>query len=189
MWQKHLRRETQIIKFKNAFHIWINIGYICERTLSVMPRVKSHVHVRLTDCNLQSQLHCAVTSFRAEFRKIDQLPTASGVGMGTETRYLIGLGAKLWKTGVSISSDVNGSVIGTGEIMKTHIHLLLLYIYTHYLANSIPPESPAVFICNNIQTLVYDAFLLFPIQKGDRSHVDEFQHAQHESPVYDRRVN
>ncbi len=37
--------------------------------------------------------------------------------------------------------------------MKTHIHLLLLYIYTHYLANSIPPESPAVFICNNIQTL------------------------------------
>ncbi len=49
--------------------------------------------------------------------------------------------------------------------MKTHIHLLLLYIYTHYLANSIPPESPAVFICNNIQTLVYDAFLLFPNQK------------------------
>ncbi len=81
--------------------------------------------------------------------------------MGTETRYLIGLGAKLWKTGVSISSDVNGSAIGTGEIKKTHIHLLLLYIYiyTHYLANSIPPESPAVFICNNIQTLVYDAFL------------------------------
>ncbi len=52
--------------------------------------------------------------------------------------------------------------------MKTHIHLLLLYIYiyiyTHCLANSIPPESPAVFICNNIQTLVYDAFLLFAIQ-------------------------
>ncbi len=58
--------------------------------------------------------------------------------------------------------------------MKTHIHLLLLYIYTHYLANSIPPESPAVFICNNIQTLVYDAFLLFPNQKRDRAHVDEF---------------
>ncbi len=52
------------------------------------------------------------------------------VGMGTETRYFIGLGAKLWKTGVSISSDVNGFVIGTGEIKKTHIHLLLLYIYT-----------------------------------------------------------
>ncbi len=53
--------------------------------------------------------------------------------------------------------------------MKTHIHLLLLYVYTHYLANYIPPESPAVFICNNIQTLVYDAFLLFPNQKRDRS--------------------
>ncbi len=46
--------------------------------------------------------------------------------------------------------------------MKTHIYYC--YIYTHYLANSIPPESPAVFICNNIQTLVYDAFLIFPIQ-------------------------
>ncbi len=92
--------------------------------------------------------------------------------MGTKTRYLIGLGAKLWKTGVSISSDVNGSAIGTGEIKKTHIHLLLLY--THYLANSIPPESPAVFIYINIQTLVYDAFLLFPNQKRDRAHVEEF---------------
>ncbi len=90
------------------------------------------------------------------FRKYNALK----LGMGTETRYLIGLGAKLWKTGVSINSDVNGSAIGNGEIKKTHIHLLLLYIYTHYLANSIPPESPAVFICNNIQTLVYDAFLL-----------------------------
>ncbi len=36
------------------------------------------------------------------------------VGMDTETRYLISLVAKLWKTGVSISSDVNGSSIGTG---------------------------------------------------------------------------
>ncbi len=52
--------------------------------------------------------------------------------MGTETRYLIGLGAKLWKTGVSINSDVNGSVIGTGEIKKTHIHLLL-YVYIYYI--------------------------------------------------------
>ncbi len=33
------------------------------------------------------------------------------LGMGTETRYLICLRAKLWKTGVSISSDVNGSAI------------------------------------------------------------------------------
>ncbi len=64
--------------------------------------------------------------------------------MGTETWYLIGLGAKLWKTGVSISSDVNGSAIGTGEIKKTHIHFFIA-IYTHYLANSIS-ESPAVFM-------------------------------------------
>ncbi len=76
---KHLRRETQIIKFKNAFHIWINIGYICERIFSAMPRVKSHFRVHLTDSNLQSQILCAVTPFRAEFRKIDQIPTASGV--------------------------------------------------------------------------------------------------------------
>ncbi len=37
------------------------------------------------------------------------------------------------------------------------------------------------------QTFVYDAFLLFQNQKRDRAHVEEFQHAQHESPVYDRR--
>ncbi len=37
------------------------------------------------------------------------------------------------------------------------------------------------------QTFVYDAFLLFPNQKRDIAHVEEFQHAQHESPVYDRR--
>ncbi len=37
---KHLWREPQIIKFENAFHIWINIGYICEHTLSAVSRVK-----------------------------------------------------------------------------------------------------------------------------------------------------
>ncbi len=58
---KHLWKESQIIKFENTFHIWINIGYICERTLSAMLRVKSCFRARLTDYNLQS------------------LPTASGV--------------------------------------------------------------------------------------------------------------
>ncbi len=58
--------------------------------------------------------------------------THSHIGMDTETRYFIGLGAKLWKTGELISSDVNGSVIGTGEVKKTHIHLL--YIYKFYPA-------------------------------------------------------
>ncbi len=51
--------------------------------------------------------------------------------MGTETRYLIGPGAKLWKTGVSISSDVIGSAIGTGEIKKTHTFIIA--IYTHII--------------------------------------------------------
>ncbi len=37
---KHLWREPQIIKFEHYFHIWINIGYICKRTLSAMSRVK-----------------------------------------------------------------------------------------------------------------------------------------------------
>ncbi len=37
---KHLWRGPQIIKSENSFHIWINIGYICERTLSAMSRVK-----------------------------------------------------------------------------------------------------------------------------------------------------
>ncbi len=37
---KHLWREPQIITFKNTFHIWINIGYICERTLSAVLVVK-----------------------------------------------------------------------------------------------------------------------------------------------------
>ncbi len=102
--------------------------------------------------------------------------------MGTETQYLIGLGAKLWKTGVWISSDVIGSAVGTGEINKTHIHLLLLYI--DIILQILPsPELPAVLMCNNIQTFVYYAFLLFAIQKRDRAHVEELQHAQHESPV------
>ncbi len=33
---KHLWREPQIITFENSFHIWINIGYICECTLSAL---------------------------------------------------------------------------------------------------------------------------------------------------------
>ncbi len=75
---KHLWREHQIIKFENAFHIWINIGYIFERTLSAMSRVKSRFRARLTDyLTIATSLCCY--SFRAEFKKIGQLPTASGV--------------------------------------------------------------------------------------------------------------
>ncbi len=39
------------------------------------------------------------------------------------------------------------------------------------------------------QTFVFDVFLLFPNQKRDRAHVEEFQQAQHEITVYDRREN
>ncbi len=67
------------------------------------------------------------------------------IGMGTETRYLIGPGAKLWKTGVSLSADINGSAIGTGEIKKTHIHLLLLYI--HYIYIILQILSDDIFNC------------------------------------------
>ncbi len=33
---KNLCRGPQIITFEKAFHIWINIGYVCERTLTAM---------------------------------------------------------------------------------------------------------------------------------------------------------
>ncbi len=98
--------------------------------------------------------------------------------MGTETRYLIGLGAKLWKTGVSISADVNGSAIGTGEIKKTHIHLLLLYI--HIILQILSYQSRLLFLYRFILKHLSDAFLLFAIQKRDRAHA-ELQRAQHES--------
>ncbi len=105
--------------------------------------------------------------------------------MGTETRYLIGLGAKLWKTGVSISSDVNGSVIGTGEIKKTHIRLLLLYI--HIILQILSRQSHQLFLYAIIFKLL--SMMHFCYSNSDRAHVNEFQHAQHESPVYDRREN
>ncbi len=75
--EKHLWRDPQIIKFENAFHIWINIGYICEHTLSAVSRVNSRFRVRLLQLTITTSLCCY--SFRAEFHKIGQLPTASGV--------------------------------------------------------------------------------------------------------------
>ncbi len=70
---KHLWREPQIIKLESAFHIWINIGYICERTFSAMWRIK--IQIATYNCNLIVLCY----SFRAKFHKIGQLPTASGV--------------------------------------------------------------------------------------------------------------
>ncbi len=98
--------------------------------------------------------------------------------MVTETLYLIGPGVKWLKTRVSISSDVNDSAIGTEDIKKTHIYYC--YIYTlsckFYLS-----RVTSCFICNNIQTFVYDAVLIFAIQKRYRAHAEELQRAQHES--------
>ncbi len=107
------------------------------------------------------------------------------VGMGTETRYLIGLGAKLWKTGVSISSDVNGSAIGTGEIKKTHIHLLLLYI--RIILQILSHQSHQLFLCAIIfKHLSMMHFCYSQFRSRSRGWV---QHARHESPVYVRREN
>ncbi len=64
--------------------------------------------------------------------------------MGTQTLYLIGPGAKLWKTGVSISSDVNGSALSTKEIKKTPIHLLLIYI--HIILQILSNQSHQLFL-------------------------------------------
>uniref|UniRef100_A0A3B3RGE1 HAT C-terminal dimerisation domain-containing protein n=1 Tax=Paramormyrops kingsleyae TaxID=1676925 RepID=A0A3B3RGE1_9TELE len=44
--------------------------YICERTFSAMTRIKSRFRARLTDYNLQSQLHCAVTPSEPNFTKL-----------------------------------------------------------------------------------------------------------------------
>ncbi len=107
--------------------------------------------------------------------------------MGTETRYLIGLGAKLRKTGVSISSDVNGSVIGTGEIKKTHIHLLLLYI--HIILQILSRQSHQLFLYAIIFKLLSMMHFCHSQTRSEIAHVEEFQHTQHESLVYDRREN
>ncbi len=82
---KHLWREPQIIKFENAFHIWINKGYICERALSAVSRFLQTatynrnfiVLLLLSESESESESESAL--FRAEFHKIGQLPTASGV--------------------------------------------------------------------------------------------------------------
>ncbi len=65
---KHLWREPQIIKFENSFHIWINIGYICERTLSAMSRVTLPCASYRLQFTVSTSLCCY--SFRAECHKI-----------------------------------------------------------------------------------------------------------------------
>ncbi len=62
---KHLWREPQIIKFENYFHIWINIDYICERTLSTMSRVTLPCASYRLQFTMSTSLCCY--AFRAEF--------------------------------------------------------------------------------------------------------------------------
>ncbi len=108
------------------------------------------------------------------------------VGMGTETRYLIGLGAKLWKTGVSISSDVNGSVIGSLlEKLWKHTYIYYCYIYIHIILQILSRQSHQLFLYAIIfKLLSMMHFCYSRIRSRSRGGV---QHAQHESPVYDRR--
>ncbi len=62
---KHLWKEPQIIPFENYFHIWINMGYICERTLSA-----SNTSVRVLQTVTYNRTSLCWYSFRAEFHKI-----------------------------------------------------------------------------------------------------------------------
>ncbi len=109
------------------------------------------------------------------------------LGMGTEIWYLIGLGAKLWKTGVSISSVVNGSAIGTGEIKKTHIHVLLIMLYIYIFLQILSRQSHQLFLYAIIFKLLYMMHFCYSQFRSEIAHVEEFQHAQHKSAVYDRR--
>ncbi len=67
---KHLWREPQI-KLENSFHIWTNIGYICECTLSAMSSA-CQVTLPCTSYRLQFTMSTSLCcySFQAEFHKI-----------------------------------------------------------------------------------------------------------------------
>ncbi len=116
------------------FTAWFNLiiqREFCTRGSWIMWAVNLAPHTETSLINTASVIvKCSVVVHSNQTELVIHPHLHSALGMGTETRYLIGLGAKLWKTGVSISSDVNGSAIGTGEIKKTHIHLLLLYIHS-----------------------------------------------------------
>uniref|UniRef100_A0A671NNQ0 HAT C-terminal dimerisation domain-containing protein n=1 Tax=Sinocyclocheilus anshuiensis TaxID=1608454 RepID=A0A671NNQ0_9TELE len=71
MWQNISGQNLRLLNSK-VLSIF-GSTYICERTFSVMTCIKSRFPARLTDCNLQLQLHCA------EFHQIGLLLTTSGV--------------------------------------------------------------------------------------------------------------
>ncbi len=71
--------------------------------------------------------------------------------------------------------------------MKTHIHLLLLYI--HIILLILSRQSHQLFLYAIIFKLLSMMHFCYSQIRSEIAHVEEFQHAQHESPVYDRREN
>ncbi len=72
---KHLGREPQIIKFENAFHIPINIGYIYECTLSAM---SSNTSVRILQTATYNRNFIVLLLLSSRI-SLNWFPTASGV--------------------------------------------------------------------------------------------------------------
>ncbi len=102
---KHLWREPQIIKFKNYFHIWINIDYICERTLSTMSRVT----LPCASYRLQFTIELYNELWRAEksYLSMRKLRCSEGSGMLKDDPLGEGSNAgstnhELWRAGDSI---------------------------------------------------------------------------------------
>ncbi len=62
---------------------------------------------------------------------------------------------------------------------RTYIYCCYIYIILQILSH----QSCQLFLYAIIFKHLSDAFLLFAIQKRDRAHAEELQHAQHESPV------
>ncbi len=73
--------------------------------------------------------------------------------------------------------------------MKTHIHLLMLYIYIyiHIILLILSRQSHLLFLYAILFKLLSMMHFCYSQIRSEIAHVDEFQHAQHKSPVYDRR--
>ncbi len=78
---KHLWEKPQIIKFENSFHIWIDTGYICERTLSAMVRV---LQIAIYNLNFNVML---LSSSRISNKLV--LLQAKGLGVNYEIMSLL----------------------------------------------------------------------------------------------------
>uniref|UniRef100_A0A8C2CP28 Uncharacterized protein n=1 Tax=Cyprinus carpio TaxID=7962 RepID=A0A8C2CP28_CYPCA len=68
MWRNISGQNLTLLSSKVLFIF--GSTYFCKRTFSAMTHIKSRFSARLTDCNVQSQLHCAVTPFEPNFTKL-----------------------------------------------------------------------------------------------------------------------